>query len=155
MKEAVKHMKIRKAPGIDNIQAELLKADIGFATIKVKEITERVFWEERMPGKWRKGLIDNMPKRGNLAWNHVPSCRQHGAWLGKLWLKEFEAESSQNSGRSRLESDEANELLNKFYKAVNREADHIVRSFCGLWKSIQFSPQEKPVADYAKPWYTI
>jgi len=43
MKEAVKHLKIGKTLGIDNIQAELLKADIGFATIKVKEITDRVF----------------------------------------------------------------------------------------------------------------
>jgi len=30
IKEAIKHLKNVKAPGIDNIQAELLKADIDF-----------------------------------------------------------------------------------------------------------------------------
>jgi len=39
IKEAIKHLKNGKALGIDNIQAELpKKADIDFATIKVKEI---------------------------------------------------------------------------------------------------------------------
>ena len=38
IKEATKHLKNRKAPCIYNIRAELLKADIDFATIKVKEI---------------------------------------------------------------------------------------------------------------------
>ena len=31
-----------KAPGIDNLQAELLKADIDYATTKVKEIIDIV-----------------------------------------------------------------------------------------------------------------
>ena len=59
IKEAKKHLKNGKAPGIDNIQAEqlLLKADNDFATIKVKEIIDRMLGEERTPGKWRKGLI--------------------------------------------------------------------------------------------------
>lgn len=57
IKEAIKHLKNVKAPGIDNIQAELLKAGINFATIKVKEIIDIVLREEKTPGKWRKGLI--------------------------------------------------------------------------------------------------
>ena len=36
IKGAKKHLKNAKAPGIDNMQAELLKVDIDFATIKVE-----------------------------------------------------------------------------------------------------------------------
>jgi len=44
-------------PGIDNMQAELLKADIEYATSKVKEIIDIVWRDEKTPRKWRKGLI--------------------------------------------------------------------------------------------------
>jgi len=62
----MQHLNNGKAPGIDNIRAELRKADIDFATIKVKEIIDRVLREEIAPGKWRKGLIVKLPKKGNL-----------------------------------------------------------------------------------------
>ena len=37
VRKAIGHLKNGKAPGIDNIQAELLKADFDYATTKVKE----------------------------------------------------------------------------------------------------------------------
>ena len=66
VRKAIGHLKNGKAPGIDNIQAELLKADIGFATTKVKEIVDIVWRDEKTPRKWRKGLIVKLPKKGNL-----------------------------------------------------------------------------------------
>ena len=60
------HLKNRKAPGIDNIQAELFKAGIDYATTKVKEIIDIVWRDKKTPRKWRKGLIVKLPKKGNL-----------------------------------------------------------------------------------------
>jgi len=66
VRKAIGHLKNGKAPGIDNIQAELLKADVDYATTKVKEIIDIVWRDEKTPRKWRKGLIVKLPKKGNL-----------------------------------------------------------------------------------------
>ena len=66
MRKAIGHLKNGKAPGIDNIKAELLKADIDDATTRVKEIIDVVWREKTTPEKWRKGLIVKLPKKGNL-----------------------------------------------------------------------------------------
>ena len=63
VRKATGHLKNGKAPGIDNIQAELLKADIDYATTKVKEIIDIVWRDEKTPRKWRKGLIVKLPKK--------------------------------------------------------------------------------------------
>ena len=61
VRKAIGHLKNGKAPGIDNIQAAPLKADINFATTKVKEIIDIVRRDEEIPRKWRKGLIVKLP----------------------------------------------------------------------------------------------
>ena len=64
--KAIRHLKNGKAPGIDNIQAELLKASIDNATTTVKEIMDIVWRAEKTPRKWRKGLTVKLPKKGKL-----------------------------------------------------------------------------------------
>ena len=66
VRKAIGHLKNGKAPGIDNLQAEMLKADIEYATTKVKEIIDIVWRDEKPARKWRKGLIAKLPKKGNL-----------------------------------------------------------------------------------------
>ena len=41
VRKATGHLKNGKAPGIDNVQAELLKTGIDYATTKVKEIMDK------------------------------------------------------------------------------------------------------------------
>ena len=76
VRKAIGHLKNGKAQGIDNIQAELLKADMDYATTKVKEIIDIVWRDEKTPRKWRKGLIVKLPKKGNLKeckyWRGIP-----------------------------------------------------------------------------------
>ena len=50
-RKGIGHLKNGKAPGIDNIQAELLKADVDYATTKVKEIIHIVWRDEKTPRK--------------------------------------------------------------------------------------------------------
>ena len=67
MRKAIEHPKnAGKVPGIDNVQAELLTADIDYATTKDKKIIDVMWREEKTPDKWRKGLIIKLPKKGNL-----------------------------------------------------------------------------------------
>ena len=66
VRKAIGHLKNEKVRGIDNIQAEPLKADIDYATTKVKEIINIVWRDDKTPRKWRKGLIVKLPKKGNL-----------------------------------------------------------------------------------------
>ena len=61
VRKAIGHLKNGKAPGIDNIQAKPLKADIDYATTKVKEIIDIVRRDEKTLRKWRKGLIVKLP----------------------------------------------------------------------------------------------
>ena len=51
VRKAIGHLKNGKAPGIDNIQAELFKAGIDYATAKVKEVMDIVWREEKTPRK--------------------------------------------------------------------------------------------------------
>ena len=67
-----------KAAGIDNVQGELLKADIDYATTRVKEIIDIVWRDEKTPRKWRKGLIVKLPNKENLK-----ECKN---WCGSTLL---------------------------------------------------------------------
>ena len=66
IRNAIKQLKNGKASGTDSITAELLKADIELATDKVKQLTDKIWKEERISTKWKQGLIIKLPKTGNL-----------------------------------------------------------------------------------------
>lgn len=48
------------------ITMELLKADMDFAATKVKELTDIIWRQEKIPTSWKRGLIVRLPKKGNL-----------------------------------------------------------------------------------------
>ena len=60
IKEVFKNLKSGKASGVDRIPTEFLQVDIEFATKVV------IWTEERVPNRWKKGLIFKLPKKGNL-----------------------------------------------------------------------------------------
>ena len=66
VKEAIKKLQNNKAPGIDCITAELLKADVEFSAMKVHQLLGKVWKQEKIPTNWKKGLIIKLPKKGNL-----------------------------------------------------------------------------------------
>ena len=64
-----------KAPGIDNITAELSRADyLETATVNIQEQIRKVWIEEKVPSGWRRGLIVKLPKKGDLT--------RRGNWRG-------------------------------------------------------------------------
>ena len=67
IRRAIKSLKNGKAPGEANIiTAELLKEDLEFTTDRVKELIDTIWSLEKVPLKWKRGLIIKIPKKGNL-----------------------------------------------------------------------------------------
>ncbi|CAC5396277.1 unnamed protein product [Mytilus coruscus] len=66
VRNTIKSLKTGKAPGIDSIHAEMLKADLDTSS-KVLHNLFLVIWKEGdIPSDWSKGLIVKLPKKGNL-----------------------------------------------------------------------------------------
>ena len=62
---AISKMKNNNAAGLDEITAELMKAG-GQTIISTLTILLSTCWTSKMvPHKWRKGIIDKLPKKGN------------------------------------------------------------------------------------------
>ena len=55
VKEAVKKLKSWKAPGIDNITAELLKTNVEFSARKIHKLLSKVWKFEAIPEAWKEG----------------------------------------------------------------------------------------------------
>ncbi|XP_071136632.1 uncharacterized protein [Mytilus edulis] len=66
VRNAIKSLKTRKAPGINSIHAKMLKADLDTSS-KVLDNLFLVIWKEGdIPSDWSKCLIVKLPKKGNL-----------------------------------------------------------------------------------------
>ena len=59
-------MKSGKAPGVDSIHGEMLKADLSTATRVLTNLFDTIWDKETIPSDWGKGLIIKIPKKGNL-----------------------------------------------------------------------------------------
>ena len=62
--KAIKSLKNNKAPGIDNITAEVLKTDIRFATDWLYDLCHKIWNAGTIPEYWCRGLIRKLPKKG-------------------------------------------------------------------------------------------
>ena len=62
---AIISLKNNKAPGIDNISAEMLKADQKLISDKLHELFNKKWTNEVLPVEWLKGLIVKFPKKGD------------------------------------------------------------------------------------------
>ena len=61
--KAIKSLKNNKAPGIENITAEVLKTDIRFATDWFYNLFHKIWNAESIPEDWCRGLIIKLPKK--------------------------------------------------------------------------------------------
>ena len=55
-----------KAPGADQITAEMLKADPQQTSQELKQTFDLIWKDEKVPKHWTKGLICKIPKKGNI-----------------------------------------------------------------------------------------
>ena len=54
-----------KAPAIDNVTAELLKAGMEFSAEKIHQLMNKIWQYEKIPESWTRGLIIKLSKKGN------------------------------------------------------------------------------------------
>ncbi|CAG4959526.1 unnamed protein product [Colias eurytheme] len=67
VKKAILSLKDSKAPGIDLLSAEMLKADIEVSVQALTPLLERIWASEELPEDWNKGLLITVPKKGDLS----------------------------------------------------------------------------------------
>ena len=63
---AIKSLKNGKSPGLDNLNAELFKADPGIAASVFLPLIQSIWSSNRIPDDWCKGSIIKIPKKGAL-----------------------------------------------------------------------------------------
>ena len=63
VKNAIRHLKSRKAPGTDCINAEMLKAG---GVVTANALTKEIWETEVIPNVWKTALIVKLPKKGTL-----------------------------------------------------------------------------------------
>lgn len=66
IRTALRALRNGASPGVDQISAEMLKADIERTSRELKRIFDLIWDQETVPVQWTKGLICKIPKRGNL-----------------------------------------------------------------------------------------
>ena len=72
--DALKELKANKSPGIDEITAELLKADANMTARHLTPLFRNIWDTEEVPADWKRGIIVKLPKKGDLT--------QCGNWRG-------------------------------------------------------------------------
>ena len=85
VREAIKETKNGKAPGADQITAELFKVSRGASVKELTRLFRQVWDEERIPDKWKKGLIVKLPKKGDLRMQQLErgdtsNIPKHNSW---------------------------------------------------------------------------
>lgn len=64
--QAIKTLKNNKAPGPDNMNAELFKADPDLSAMILLPLMTRIWEEKAIPNDWNEGIIIKIPKKGTL-----------------------------------------------------------------------------------------
>ena len=67
VKEAITSLKNNKAPGADEISAELLKRGGSTVVVWLTAVFNRMWRNGKVPHEWTKGVIVKVPKKGNLS----------------------------------------------------------------------------------------
>lgn len=65
--KAILSLKVGKAPGLDLITAEMLKADLPSTVKTLTPLIEKIWRTEELPEDWSKGLLITVPKKGDLS----------------------------------------------------------------------------------------
>ena len=88
-------MKSGKAPGIDNLTADLLRADTDTTVSVLHDLFNTIWEEESVPEDWCKGLIVKLPKKGDLTtcgnWRGITLMSTVAEVMGRIVIKRIAA----------------------------------------------------------------
>ena len=66
IEKSINKLRNSKSPGVDNIQAEMLKTQSNMVTRKLEEVFKIIWKNEEIPEDWQKEDIIKLPKKGDL-----------------------------------------------------------------------------------------
>ena len=96
IKTALKTLINGKAPGADQITAEMFRADPELTTIELKRIFHLIWEKETVAMQWTKGVICKIPKKGNLQecgnWRRVTLLPMASKVLSKILINRIQVE---------------------------------------------------------------
>ena len=102
IKRVEQTLKNGKAPGIDQLAAELLKADRESNCVELKHLCDLIWQEEKLLEQWKQGLICKISKKGNLQ-----QCgNRRGVALLPITSKVLEDSDRQNTRRCGPQAEE-------------------------------------------------
>ena len=93
IRSAITSMKAGKAPGVDYLTVELLKADITITVHVLHDLFCEIWVSETVPTDWRRGLIVKIGKKGDLTkcgnWRGITLMSVAAKVMGKvlIWIR--------------------------------------------------------------------
>jgi hypothetical protein len=66
IKKAIQETKAGKAPGVDNINPEMIKANANISAEILYLLFGKIWKEEKIPQEWEMGLLVKIPKKDDL-----------------------------------------------------------------------------------------
>lgn len=94
--KAIKQLKRGKAPGIDNINVEMLKTDDIRSASLLHPLIVRIWETEQIPSQWIEGLLVKIPKKGDLSswdnWRGITLLPTAAKVLAKLLLNRMSSQ---------------------------------------------------------------
>ena len=91
IRSAITSMKAAKAPGVDCLTVELLKADITTTVDVLHDLFCEIWVSETVPADWRRGLIVKIAKKGDLtkcgSWRGITLMSVAAKVMGKVLIR--------------------------------------------------------------------
>ena len=88
IEKSIKALGNGKSPGVDNIQAEMLKTQSNMVARKLEEVFKLTWKNEEIPEEWQKEVIIKLPRKGDLEncnnWRGVTLLSVQSKVLGRV-----------------------------------------------------------------------
>ena len=91
---AVSSLMNNKAPGVDEISAEMLKHDKETVAEQLAELFNMIWQDLKVPEDWKKGVIIKLPKKGSLK-----DCNNHPTFYTLQSLQQSAAKQTARCSR--------------------------------------------------------
>ena len=118
LRQVISRLKNNKAPGVDNIGAEILKASPPIALDQLLNICNQTLDQCKAPSDWKRALLAKIPKKGDSSicdnyWRISLLSVPYKVFC-RMLLMRMQDRVEKKLGKNRLPTDEEEGQLNRF-----------------------------------------